>query len=488
MSGVNCAACAANDAHCASPCQYVGVTSVVIIGGGPGGYEAALVAAQLGADVVLVDRDGPGGSAVLTDCVPSKALIAVSTAAGAVRWTSDIGLRIGTGTPGEDPVAVDFPALNARVKSLAKAQSDDILNRLERDGVQVVRGTGTLDGPRRVIAAHADGGETRHDADVVLISTGARPRVLAEALPDGERILTWEQVYDLPEIPQHLIVVGSGVTGVEFASAYLGLGSEVTLVSSREHVLPGSDPDAAKVLEQVVARRGMRVLGRSRAVAARNTGSGVEVRLADGRVVEGSHVLMAVGSLPNTESIGLETAGVQTGAGGFISVDRVSRTSTREVYAAGDCTGVHMLASVAGMQGRIAMWHALGDAVSPLDLQTVSANVFTDPEIATVGISQADLDAGRFQADTVQLPLATNARAKMEGIVDGFVKLFCRPGTRIVVGGVVVAPRASELIFPITIAVEQRLTVDQVAHCFTVYPSLTGSIAEAARRLHVPDH
>jgi len=176
---------------------------------------------------------------------------------------------------------------------------------------------------------------------------------------------------------------------------------------------------------------------------------------------------------------------VETDAAGFIIVDRVSRTSRRGVYAAGDCTGVLMLASVAAMQGRIAMWHALGDAVTPLELSTVSSTVFTNPEIATVGLTQLDLDAGRFRGDVVIVPLAGNARAKMNEQLDGFVKLFCRRGSRIVAGAVIVSQHASELIHPLTIAVEQRLTVDQLASTFTVYPSLSGSIAEAARRLHI---
>jgi pyruvate/2-oxoglutarate dehydrogenase complex dihydrolipoamide dehydrogenase (E3) component len=210
----------------------------------------------------------------------------------------------------------------------------------------------------------------------------------------------------------------------------------------------------------------------------------VTVTLTDGRTVSGSHCLMAVGSIPNTAALGLESAGVETDGGGFITVDRVSRTTARSIYAAGDCTGVLPLASVAAMQGRIAMWHTLGDAVSPLDLKTVSSNVFTAPEIATVGVTQAQVDSGEVPARVVTLPLSGNARAKMQGSRDGFVKLICRNVTGIVVGGVVVAPRASELIFPIAVAVSQRLTVDQVSESFTVYPSMTGSIAEAARRLH----
>ncbi len=189
-----------------------------------------------------------------------------------------------------------------------------------------------------------------------------------------------------------MIVVGSGVTGAEFASAYNGLGATVTLVSSRDRVLPGEDADAATVIEDVFTRRGMTVMGNSRMASVERTDDGVRVTLTDGRTVDGSHCLLALGSIPNTEGLGLETIGVELNDGGFIEVDRVSRTNVRGVYAAGDCTGVLMLASVAAQQGRIAMSHLLGDAVHPLDLGKVSSNVFTSPEIATVGLSQKQVD------------------------------------------------------------------------------------------------
>ncbi len=464
------------------------MTSVVVIGGGPAGYEAALVARQLGAQVVLIERDGIGGSAVLTDCVPSKTLIATADVITRTRESHALGVLINGSESRDATITVNLPTVNARVMELAHAQSDDIEARLIREGVTVLRGLARLTGPQEVAftaAAGSGDADRRIAADTILIATGARPRTLADALPDDERILTWEQIYDLRELPERLIVVGSGVTGAEFASAYHALGSDVVLVSSRDRVLPGEDPDAAAVLEEVFARRGLEVVGRARAVSAVRTHSGVEVTLEDGRVLAGSHVLMAVGSLPNTDELGLDEAGVDIDSAGFITVDRVSRTSARGVYAAGDCTGVFMLASVAAMQGRIAMWHALGDAVAPLDRTMVSSTVFTDPEIATVGLTQKDLDDGTIRGDVILLPLATNARAKMQEIDDGFVKIICRRGTRIVAGAVVVGPHASELIHALTLAVDQRLTVDQLALTFTVYPSLSGSIAEAARRLHI---
>ncbi len=461
------------------------MTHVVVLGGGPGGYEAALVAAQLGAEATVVDCDGLGGSAVLSDCVPSKTLIATAEFMADMGGAAELGV-IATDHRGDPAahLAVDLGVVNARVKRLAADQSRDIAIRLEREGVRVVSGRGQLDGPHRVAVTGADGSQGSVEADAVLVATGASPRTLPTAVPDGERILTWEQVYDLAEVPTHLVVVGSGVTGVEFASAYLSLGIPVTLVSSRDQVLPGEDADAAAVLEDVLTRRGMSLLSRSRMESVTRDGDVVTVRLTDGRSVEGSHCILALGSVPNTAGIGLEDAGVILEDNGFIRVDRVSRTSARGIYAAGDCTGVLMLASVAAMQGRIAMWHYLGDAVTPLNLRKVSANVFTSPEIATVGWSQRAVDSGEVQAEVVTLPLAGNARAKMHGVREGFVKLFCRPGTGTVVGGVVVAPRASELIHPVSVAVAESLTADQLAQAFTVYPSMSGSIAEAARRLH----
>lgn len=462
------------------------MSRVVIIGGGPGGYEAALVAAQLHAEVTVVDSDGIGGSAVLTDCVPSKTLIATAEVMTEMAAAGELGVNI-CDAEGDNATAVrvDLARLNARVKKLAADQSADITTRLEREGVRVIAGRGRLvESSSVVVATTPDGAQERIPADAVLIATGASPRVVSTARPDGERILTWEQVYDLTEIPEHLIVVGSGVTGAEFASAYVALGIDVTLVSSRERVLPGEDADAAGVLEQVLTRRGMHLLSQSRMGSVTRAGDQVNVTLTDGRTVTGSHCILALGSIPNTADLGLAEAGIALDESGFIVVDRVSRSSAGGVYAAGDCTGVFMLASVAAMQGRIAMWHFLGDAVAPLDLKKVSSNVFTSPEIATVGWTQRAIDDGEIAAEVVTLPLATNARAKMQGITDGFVKLFCRPGTGSVVGGVVVAPRASELIHVVSLAVAESLTADQLAHAFTVYPSLSGSIAEAARRLH----
>ena len=449
---------------------------IAILGGGPGGYEAALVAAQLGADVTIVDSDGLGGACVLTDCVPSKSLIETSNAMTLLNRGADLGIATGGLT------TVNPARLYERITDLARAQSRDITARIAAEDIKVITGHGRLDGPGTVRV-----GEQEVKADAILIATGALPRVLPGAEPDGERILTWRQLYDLTELPRDLIVVGSGVTGAEFASAYQALGSRVTLVSSRDRVLPQEDEDAANLIEDVFRRSGMTVLSRSRARAVSRDRDSVTVTLADGRTVTGTHCLMTVGMVPRTEGCGLDAAGVKVDARGFIEVDRVSRTSVPGVYAAGDCTGVLMLASVAAMQGRVAMWHALGESVHPIRLGHVAATIFTDPEIATVGVSQRAVDAGEVpgmgSVRTQKLPLATNPRAKMAGVREGFVKLFTSPGTGVILGGVIVAPRASELILAVSVAMEQRLTAEQLAQTFAVYPSLSGSVTEAARKL-----
>ncbi len=456
-------------------------TRIVIMGGGPGGYESAIVAGKMGADVTLVERQGLGGNAVLTDVVPSKTVIATAEWRTIAERAPQLGIRNIHGGDTEEYAEhkVDIKAVNARVNELVRKQSRDIGARLEGNGVRLVTGAGRLLENGSVAV-----GDDIYKADAVLLSLGAHPREIPGSQPDGERILSWTQLYSLQELPEHLIVVGSGVTGAEFAGAYRVLGCEVTLISSHDRVLHREDPEAAELVQDVFEKRGMNVVCGQRASAVDNTGDGVRVTLEDGSVLDGSHCLMAVGSIPNTSGVGLEAAGVELDERGYITVDRVSRTSARGIYAAGDCTGVFPLASVAAMQGRIAIAHIMGDAVQPLELGYVSSNVFTSPEIASVGATEDQLKARGIFYQVSRISLELNPRAKMLGIDTGFVKIFGHTVTGQVLGAVIVGSRASEHIFPLSLAVANHLTVDDVANAFTVYPSLSGTISETARRLH----
>jgi NAD(P)H dehydrogenase (quinone) len=446
---------------------------IVVIGGGPAGYDAAQIASELGAEVTLIEKLGMGGACVLWDCVPSKTLCSTAEVVTWMETAPTLGL-----TGSQPAIDVNLSTVFARITALANAQSADIKARIQNAGVRIVEGSAAFLDPRTVAV-----GEDTFNADAVLIATGSSPRELEAAMPDGRRILNARQVYDLDTLPERLIVVGSGATGAEFASAFNRLGSEVTLVSSRDRVLPGEDADAARVLEDVFERRGMKLLKNARATSVKATADGVEVALIDGTVLHGTHALMTVGQMPNSAGLGLDKAGVTVGPWGNIPVDGVSRTNVSHIYAAGDVTGGVMLASVASMQGRIAMWHALGQAVQPLRVDAIAATVFTDPEIATVGISEAAAAERGIAVRTILMPYATNARAKMVDLRDGFVKIVCSTHSEQVLGATIVAPHASDLIVPLSVAVHAKLPVEDVARAFAVYPSFGGSIQEAARRL-----
>jgi pyruvate/2-oxoglutarate dehydrogenase complex dihydrolipoamide dehydrogenase (E3) component len=457
---------------------------IVIIGGGPAGYEAALVAGELGAEVTVVADEGLGGNCVLWDCVPSKAMIVAAEAMGWVQVADTMGVHV----PGADNLGrsvVDFPALSRRVLALGASQSSDIERRVASSNVKLVRGRGRVSGYHEVTVELADGGTQLLAADYVLLSTGSKARVLPFFNPDGKRVLVGQQVYGLSEVPEKLIVVGSGATGAEFANAFSRFGSEVVLVSSRDLILPTEDPDAAALLEDVFERRGMKILRNARAVAVDPRDDGVTVSLQDGRTIEGSHVLFTVGQVPVTGDLGLENPGIELSRWGSIDVDGVGRTSCRWIYAAGDVTGGVMLASVAAMQGRTAMWHALGQAVQPIRWDSVAATIFTDPEVATVGVSAEQAEAAGTPVVTARLDFKGNPRAKMVNGTDGFVKVHATRGSGTIIGGVVVSGRASDLIQPLAVAVQNRLTVQQLAQTITVYPSMAGSVAECARMLMV---
>ncbi len=465
---------------------------IVILGGGPGGYEAALVAADHGAEVAVVSEEGLGGNTVLWDCVPSKALVVSSEARDWVGRAREHGVRWRDGATAEDAARVDLGAVMDRIATLASDQSADIGKKVARSGVRIVEGHGRLADARTVAVTHPDGATSRLEADVILITTGSRPRRLDYSVPDGERVFTSRELFSLRELPERLIVVGSGATGAEYASAFARFGCDVHLVSSRQQILPSEDPDAAAVIEDAFERRGMTIHRGCRAVDATRDADGVQVKVWQRHDdaewwLEGSHVLWCIGQVPQSDGIGLEDAGVRVDDHGVVPVDGVSRTNVPTIYAAGDVTGGIMLASVAAMQGRNAMWHALGEAVAPLRAEEISACVFTDPEVATVGMTAAQAERSQVPVRTETLPLAGNPRAKMADITDGFVKVHAMRGSGTVLGGSVVAARASDLIHPLSVAVHNRLTVSQVAHAFSIYPSLSGSVQETARLLMRPD-
>jgi len=446
----------------------------VVIGAGPAGNTAASVAATLGADVTVVERDIVGGAAHLLDCIPSKAMIATGGALADLRRARTMGLAADG--------SVDLGALRERVTSIEATLHDSVRTQLESQGIRMIRGVGRLDGPRRVVV-DSDAGPEVVPADFVLLSTGSRPRIPDFVPVDGERVLSTRDAYPPAEIPEHVVVIGSGVTGVEFTHMFSALGSEVTLVVSRQQVLPQKDPEVAAVLEEEFLRRGVHLLKGARAEDVKRDGDAVRVSCNDGRVVEGSHVVLAVGSVPNSEGLGLEAAGVEVNPAGYVAINHNCLTSVANVYAAGDVSGKLPLSSVAAMQGRKVAEHMLGLHARPhrhLDYDKAASAIFTEPEIADVGLAEADAFAAGRKVRVTKVPFSSSAKALIEGDPRGFVKIVSDPATGVVLGGSIVGRNAAELVSVLAVAVTNGLKTGDIVDSLLVHPALAEALVEAS--------
>jgi dihydrolipoamide dehydrogenase len=444
----------------------------LIIGGGPAGVAAATTAAALGASVTLIEKSIVGGAAHLLDCIPSKTMAATAIRADSIRNAAKLGLIT-------EPGQMNTVELAERIHNISQDITDGWVELLDSQNVEILRGTGRFTGPNRAVATLEDGTEVAREFDMAMVSTGSAPRVPDWAEVDGVRVLTTRHCYDLPQVPEHLVVVGSGVTGVEFVHIFEALGAKVTLVVSRQQILPHRDSEVAAVVEEDFLERGVKLVIGARATGIERTDDGVVVLCDDGRRVPGSHALLAIGSVPLTAGIGLDTAGVETDHG-YIPVDEYQRTSEQHIYAAGDCTGQMPLSSVASMQGRKIARHAMGMPVQPIDYQKVTQAVFTQPEIASVGLEEVQAAQEGRKVRTIKVPFASNARSVLQGYTRGFVKVISDPATGVVLGGTIVGHRSSELIGIIALAVQARVTVGVLVETLMVHPSLSESITDAA--------
>ena len=447
----------------------------VIIGGGPAGNSAATAAARLGAEVTLIERDVVGGAAHLWDCVPSKAMIATGAAMAFVRHSVGMGLS-------QSAAELDLESMKVRIAGIEERLHRSVVSLLADQGVRIITGKGRLAGPNQVVVETPGGPDEELEADAILLATGSRPRVPDWANPDGDRVLTHRQAYPPPTLPEELVVIGSGVTGVEFVHMFASLGSKVTLVVSRQHVLPNKDPEVAQALEDDFLRRGVRLLKGARAEAIDRVETGVSVGCDDGRVARGTHALLAVGSIPNSEDLGLEAAGVVTDRG-YVTINQHCQSNVRHIYAAGDLSGKLPLSSVATMQGRKIAEHVMGGhsrSHRHLDYDKAAQAVFTDPEIAEVGIAEAEAFASGRKIRVTKVPFSANAKALINDDWRGFVKIVSDPATGVVLGGSIVGRHAAELISVIALAVNCGLRVTDVVDSLLVHPTLAESLADAA--------
>lgn len=447
----------------------------VVIGGGPAGIAAATHAARLGAEVTLVERNVIGGAAHLWDCIPSKAMIATG---GAIAFLSrSEGMGLGTVKPN-----IDTLNLSERLTSIMQHLERSNSELLESQQVRILAGTGVMTDPHTVCVTTEDGDELI-EADTFLLSTGSRPRVPDWCVPDGDRILTTRDAYPPPVIPEHLTVVGSGVTGVEFVHMFSSLGAEVSLIVSRQHVLPDKDPEVAYELEQNFIDRGVNLLKGAKSTSIERNADGVVVKCTDGRVVESSHALLAIGSIPNSDQLGLEAAGVVQEQG-YVPINEHGQSNVSHIYAAGDLSGKLPLSSVASMQGKKIAEHMLGlhqdRPHRTMSYSHAASAIFTEPEIADVGVSQAEAFAHGRKVRVTKVPFSASAKALINDDPRGFVKLISDPATGVVLGGSIVGRHAAELISIIALCVANKLTVADLSETLFVHPTLSETLLEAA--------
>ena len=452
-------------------------TRFLIIGGGPAGNTAASYAARLGAEVTVVERDVIGGAAHLLDCIPSKTMIATGGAMSFMRRSAGMGLEQAT-------AEVDTEALTARIEGIKSHLQAGTTQLLLSQSVRMIKGVAHFVSPNQVEVETIDGNETV-GFDVALVATGSRPRIPEWCEPDGDRILTTRDCYPPKDFPTSIAVVGSGVTGVEFVHMFASFGAAVTLVVSRQQVLPTKDPEVAAVLEEDFLARGVKLLKGARATAIDRDveGDGVIVRCDDGRVVRSSHAVLAIGSVPNTDGLALEAAGVEVDAGGYIPIDHNCVTNVGHIYAAGDVSGKLPLSSVAAMQGRKVAERMMGLHAGPhrhLDYDKAASAIFTEPEIADVGLAEAEAFSSGRKIRVTKVPFSATPKALINNNPQGFVKLISDPATGVVLGGSIVGRHAAELISVIALAVTANLKVTDIVESLLVHPALAEALAEAA--------
>jgi dihydrolipoamide dehydrogenase len=451
----------------------------VIIGGGPAGNTAATYAARLGAEVTVIEREVIGGAAHLLDCIPSKTMIATGGAMSASHRMRGMGLE-------QRDAEIDRKALVERIENIKGRLQGSVTNLLASQGVRMISGTARLEGPHEVVVEGSSGRESLH-ADAILIGTGSRPRIPDWCQPDGDRILTTRDCYPPQVMPEHIAVIGSGVTGVEFAHMFSSLGCKVTLVVSRQQVLPGKDPEVAAVLEDDFLKRGVVLLKGARAIGIDRVGDedggGVIVRCDDGRVVKASHAVLAIGSVPNTDGLGLDRAGVDLDRNGYVPINHHCQSNQPHVYAAGDVSGKLPLSSVASMQGRKVAEHVMGLHTREhrhLDYDKAASAIFTEPEIADVGLAEAEAFAAGRKIRVTKVPFSATPKALINNDPRGFVKIISDPATGVVLGGSIVGGNAAELISVIALAVTANLKVTDIVESLLVHPALSEALAEAA--------
>ena len=453
---------------------------LAIIGAGPGGYVSAIRAAHHGLRVALVDPNPPGGVCLHTGCIPTKTMVASVDLLRQAQQSSQWAVSIAQ-------AEAQLASIVERRQKVVTKLAAGVQNLIDKNGVDYFSGRGRLKSPTEIEVIDGEDNVTQTLANprAIILATGSRPTKLPIAPRDGARILNSDDLLTLTELPPRLLILGGGYIGCEFASIFAALGSEVTVLEAEPRLLPGMDPDLCDFLRRGFKRQNITVRLNETVQSATATAEGVTVQLAD-ETLEGTHLLVAVGRTPNTEDLGLEAAGV-TLDGRAIGVDEFLETNVPNIFAIGDVTGKMQLAHVATAQGRVVVDNLIANENEARMLQMnydeIPAAVFTHPEIATIGLTEAEAEARGIPIRMGRFPFAAIGKALAQGETDGFVKLIAHAETGKLLGGHILGGHAAELIGQITLAIKLNATAEQLTETIFAHPTLSEAILEAAESL-----
>lgn len=450
-------------------------TEVLVVGAGPGGYVAAIRAAQLGKDVTLVEQDELGGICLNVGCIPSKALIYAAYLYEKIKHLDKIGISA-------KDVQLDMERMQAWKESVVKKLTGGVKQLCEGNGINIIKGKATFTSAKKCLV------ESEHGTQAIefkncIIATGAVPMTIPGFEIDGETVMDSTGALALKKLPESLIVIGGGYIGLELGMVYAKLGNKVTVVEMLDQLLPGTDAELVRLVARKARALGIEVYLKSQAKELKRSKSGAQLLIAtpDGeKKLEAEKVLVSVGRRPNTPpELGLDKLGVQPGPKGFLKVDAQMRTSNPHVYAIGDVAGQPLLAHKASHEGIVAAEVICG-LPSAADWQTVPAVIFTDPEIAYAGMSEAEAQKAGYKPLIGKFPFAALGRALSMNETEGFIKIIADEATKVVLGVQIVGPEASTLISEAVLAIEMGATLEDLALTIHPHPTLPEGLMEAA--------
>jgi dihydrolipoamide dehydrogenase len=455
--------------------------SIIIIGAGPGGYVAAIRAAQLGAQVTVVENQALGGVCLNSGCIPSKALLSVVELGDKAKKAADFGLTI------QGPVGYDLGRMVARKNKVVEGLVKGIATLFKTWGIQHIEGTGEIVDQRTVKVVKRDGSESRIDGDAMIVATGSSWPNLPMFPIDGRQIITSKEALDTIVVPASLLIVGGGVEGCEFAALYSGMGTQVTMVELLAHILPLEDEEMSSMMTRELTKRGVTIRTGTTVEKIERRDDVVKAVLKDGTVVEVEKLLVSVGRGFNSKGIGLEKIGVQVGARGEILVNARMETNVPGVYAIGDVVGKAMLAHVASAQGKVAVDNILGHP-REINYRVVPAGIFTLPEIGRVGLTERQArDEAHARGDNPETAIKVGrfryaglGKAQGTGDTAGLFKMIADAKTDEIIGAHIMGVHATDVVHEIALAMQLRAKVADVAEMIHAHPTFSEGILEAA--------